>query len=254
MASSALSDVLSPDKLQAINAAAASFDVDPALIASVYGKESSFGKNGPASDPFWQFGLIYGPGNYNGYGYATDHGAANDTFGNAAKTVAAMIASARADFNAGKAPQGQSFLQYFDGIYSPPSVNPNSFTNLKTLYSSLGGNVTGEAHTNAPGSNSAGGSKTPENTSNSGGVWSLVNGAWKWVQDPLSTVDVNTKTGDVTQSTPWPSTGQINTWLWNAGALSVAIALLGGAFAILATSPQALRAEGTVIGAAAKAP
>lgn len=134
-----MSSPLSADQVAALNAAGRQFDVDPALLAAVYGKESSFGTT--VADPFRSFGLIAGVGEYNGYGYT----ATTDSFGDAAKTAAAFIKYERQQYDSAHQ-RGQSFLQFYDAVYAPPASNPNSLQNLLQIYKDQGGDPAGEAH------------------------------------------------------------------------------------------------------------
>lgn len=137
-----MANSLSPAQHAALDAAGARFDVDPRLIEAVWGKESSFGTDpNAASDWFDQFGLIAGPGKYNGYGY----NAQGNTFSDAVDTVAAFFHYERGNYDT-QHTAGESFLQYSDAVYSPPASNPDSLGNLQKIYAQLGGDVAGEAH------------------------------------------------------------------------------------------------------------
>jgi hypothetical protein len=82
---------VSKEQREMILRAAKTYDVDPRLIYSDYGSESSFGTTVTSADPFHQFGLIAGVGQYDSYG----HVAHANTFQEAAMTVAAMWAYQR---------------------------------------------------------------------------------------------------------------------------------------------------------------
>jgi hypothetical protein len=221
---------LTSDQAAALNAAGAAYNVDPRLIEAVWGKEYSFAQ--APSGWFDSFGLIAGPGEYNGTGYK----AAQNTFSDAVNTVAAYIASTRADYSAsGKT---EPFLQYFDNIYSPPASNPNSYPNLLKIYAGLGGDVSGEAYKTDPASgtgggfgNDATGQKILDNApaaSNSaggpfGGVTDAINNFTKTAQDLAL----------------------------NAGMLALALALIAGAFAIWAAGDPTVRSAVETAGKAA---
>jgi hypothetical protein len=210
---------LSAEQSSAVNAAGAQFNVDPRLIVSVYDKESSAGTNPSgigASDPFHAFGLISGPGAYDGYGYV----AQGNTFADAADTVAAFISSTRADYLANK--PNEPFLQFFDNTYSPPGVNPNSYPNLVSAYSSLGGDPTGEA-TYSGGNlfSSAGtfiGKLNPFNGSN----WKPLGDAAAQATGVPAAIDSATQT--------------VTNLALIAGVVGVSLALIAGGIAILAGS------------------
>jgi hypothetical protein len=98
-------------------AAAQQFNIDPRLIYAEFGAESSFGKANPNADPFWQMGLISGPGKYGGYGYK---GTGENTYAEAFKTNAAMWASDIKDMVAkGIKPTLENIVRYHEGIYTP---------------------------------------------------------------------------------------------------------------------------------------
>lgn len=206
---------LSASQASAIDSAGKRFNVDPRLIEAVYGKESTFGSNPLGigeTNPFWAFGLIAGPGAYNGTGYVST----SNTFGDAANTVAAYIASERAAFDKGH-DAGESFLQFFDGIYSPPSENPDSLANLTKIFSDLGGDAKGEAA--YPGGN-IWNPADPKNIYNPKN-WHFLNPT-----DPNNYADLSGAIGNLQNAA--------NDWIFYATAAALSLALIGGGIAIMA--------------------
>lgn len=218
--------MLPTDQARTIAAAGAKFNVDARLIEAVYGKESSFGMNPigvGATNPFQAFGLIAGPGNYNGTGYR----ATGNTFQDAAYTAAAYIASTRNDYD--QTQKTEPFLQYFDTIYSPPADNPNSLGNLTTIYKTLGGDPAGEAQYSGAQNSPFTGFGDPKNNPIDGIIKNVTG------TSPAAAADVGGTIADALGRFQ----SAANDWVLYATAGGLFLALIGGGIAIMAANSDA---------------
>lgn len=202
---------------QTIAAAGMKYNVDPRLIDAVWSKEYSYGQ---APEGWFQtFGLISGPGAYNGTGYTPT----GNTFQDAVYTVAAYVASARKDYDAQR--PAEPFLQYFDNIYSPPASNPNSYPNLVSAFSGLGGDANSEA------------TLTGLNSPFQG--WGSISGGTDPSKNPINqTVKASTGVDIANALSSFQSAA--NDWVLYATAGGLFLALIGGGIAIMAAGNPAI--------------
>lgn len=121
-----------------ITTAAKQYGVDPRLIYADFGAESSFGQSSPHAGPFWQMGLIHGPGKYGGYGYK---GSGQDTYDEAFRTNAAIWAHTIKEMKAKGLPTDlKSVVAYQEKTYAPVgadndpnNLNANKVSNMDRL-------------------------------------------------------------------------------------------------------------------------